>query len=162
MNRFPSGSCRSCDRQYRDREKENERGRKYRMKNPEKRRESNQRWRASNPGYYRKYRAANQEIISKQERHRYTLNPEKAAAKVHSRRARKRKNGGKLTTADIKFLKATFPFCVRCGIDVNLSIDHVIPLVRGGRNDIENIQILCRSCNSSKGIKVIDYRPSND
>ena len=73
-------------------------------------------------------------------------------------RARKNGNGGELTASDIREAYATWPICLRCGTSDNLSIDHVIPVALGGRNAIENTQVLCRSCNSSKGVKIIDYR----
>jgi len=41
--------------------------------------------------------------------------------------------------------------CVRCERDDDLQFDHVIPVSRGGGNAAENIQILCGSCNRSKG-----------
>lgn len=40
--------------------------------------------------------------------------------------------------------------CAQCGSTYNLTIDHIIPLIRGGTNDIRNLQILCRPCNSAK------------
>ena len=43
--------------------------------------------------------------------------------------------------------------CVCCG-EKNLkllSIDHIKPVSRGGTDEEVNLQILCRSCNSSKG-----------
>ena len=49
--------------------------------------------------------------------------------------------------------------CLCCGSKKDkLTIDHVIPLILGGTNTIENIQPLCGSCNSKKGIKTTDYR----
>lgn len=48
--------------------------------------------------------------------------------------------------------------CLRCGSLDNISLDHVIPIYHNGENTIDNLQPLCRSCNSSKGTKIIDYR----
>ncbi len=48
--------------------------------------------------------------------------------------------------------------CLRCGTKENLTIDHIVPLVLGGRNRVENFQTLCKGCNEDKGREVIDYR----
>ena len=46
--------------------------------------------------------------------------------------------------------------CVWCGKDdVDLTIDHLIPIFRGGDNSFGNIVPACRSCNSKKGIKSV-------
>lgn len=41
--------------------------------------------------------------------------------------------------------------CVNCNTTKDLTIDHIKPLSKGGTNNINNLQILCRSCNASKG-----------
>ncbi len=46
--------------------------------------------------------------------------------------------------------------CVQCGSVVNLHVDHIIPLSRGGREDEDNMQILCRDCNLKKH-NAVDY-----
>mgnify|MGYP002813225513 FL=1 len=33
------------------------------------------------------------------------------------------------------------------------TIDHIVPLSRGGTNDLQNLTIACRSCNARKGTK---------
>ncbi len=45
--------------------------------------------------------------------------------------------------------------CVQCGSEESLHVDHIIPVRCGGSDDINNLQILCQSCNSSKGSKII-------
>lgn len=46
--------------------------------------------------------------------------------------------------------------CVRCGAskddsNVRLEIDHIVPVAKGGTNDIDNLQTLCHECNFNKG-----------
>jgi hypothetical protein len=49
--------------------------------------------------------------------------------------------------------------CVMCGTHIDLTIDHIVPLAKGGGTDVQNLQTLCRRCNSSKGAKYIGGRP---
>ena len=44
--------------------------------------------------------------------------------------------------------------CVHCQTKENLTIDHKIPVSKGGSDNIRNLQILCKSCNSKKGAKL--------
>lgn len=41
--------------------------------------------------------------------------------------------------------------CVSCGSKDKLHLDHIIPIAKGGKNKLENIQILCGKCNITKG-----------
>lgn len=40
--------------------------------------------------------------------------------------------------------------CCYCGSTNNLEIDHIIPISKGGREDENNMQVLCRKCNATK------------
>jgi 5-methylcytosine-specific restriction protein A len=43
--------------------------------------------------------------------------------------------------------------CLQCNkklIGSDATVDHRIPLTRGGTNELTNLQAMCRSCNSSK------------
>lgn len=40
--------------------------------------------------------------------------------------------------------------CAKCGASKKLTIDHIKPIKDGGKNDINNIQILCSICNLLK------------
>lgn len=43
--------------------------------------------------------------------------------------------------------------CVHCGTHKDLSVDHIYPERLGGTLDLDNLQTLCRPCNSSKGAR---------
>lgn len=45
-------------------------------------------------------------------------------------------------------------YCQYCKSENDLSVDHILALVNGGKNNISNMQVLCRSCNSKKGRKL--------
>jgi hypothetical protein len=40
--------------------------------------------------------------------------------------------------------------CIKCAATDDLSIDHIVPIVKGGSDEDDNLRTLCRSCNSSK------------
>ncbi len=47
--------------------------------------------------------------------------------------------------------------CQSCGKtykETQLTIDHIIPLARGGSNDISNLHTLCLTCNQRKRDKL--------
>ena len=44
--------------------------------------------------------------------------------------------------------------CVKCGSNEMLEYDHIIPVVLGGKSTYRNLQLLCESCNRSKGAKI--------
>ena len=41
--------------------------------------------------------------------------------------------------------------------NIKMTIDHIIPKALGGRDEIDNYQILCEICNREKGDKIIIY-----
>lgn len=41
--------------------------------------------------------------------------------------------------------------CIYCGDNRNLTIDHVIPTSKGGKNEWNNVVTACAKCNSEKG-----------
>jgi len=47
--------------------------------------------------------------------------------------------------------------CKACGDTENLQLDHIKPIAKGGTNDLDNLQVLCKMCNLHKGQKTIKY-----
>lgn len=50
--------------------------------------------------------------------------------------------------------------CGGCGDHMrqrNLTIDHIVPRSKGGSDDMENLQLLCQACNSTKGNRTQEY-----
>lgn len=128
----------------------------YRARHPDKARASK---RKSGRAYYHRHK----EKAKTYGRLYRQQNKDKVNARTHRRRARKQGNGGTFTAMQWRVLCQKYNYrCLCCGKhepDIKLTIDHVIPIVRGGINTIDNIQPLCGECNSSKGDKLIDYRP---
>lgn len=78
---------------------------------------------------------------------------------AHRRRARVAASGGKFTQKEWRALRSMYGNkCLCCGSTDRLTIDHVVPIVKGGRNTIDNIQPLCWKCNNFKRARTIDYR----
>lgn len=122
---------------------------RYREVNSEKVRASIKAWRQKNKDRVRQlnrdYTAQNRAKVRLQGQVRY---------------AARRRNGGSFTTQEwIQLCESFGNMCVDCGVVERLTVDHVIPLTFGGTSDIENIQPLCKSCNSRKGNRImVDYR----
>lgn len=47
----------------------------------------------------------------------------------------------------------TCVYCAHRRIATSMDIDHIIPVVRGGSNDENNLQVICRRCNQRKGLQ---------
>ena len=50
-----------------------------------------------------------------------------------------------------KLARELQPFCSRCFSNKDLTADHIVSIANGGLNTLDNISVLCRKCNSSKG-----------
>ena len=48
--------------------------------------------------------------------------------------------------------------CANCGAAEDLVLDHILPIAKGGRSRLDNLQLLCAECNRIKGKLVIDCR----
>ena len=45
-----------------------------------------------------------------------------------------------------EILKAAGVSCKQCGTKEKLTVDHIIPLAAGGKNEASNLQFLCENC----------------
>ncbi len=89
----------------------------------------------------RQYRKEHPEIVSGIDR-----------AHKHKRKAQKRAVGGSYTAQQIQEqLKRQKSRCYYCKAKLETwHADHIVPLARGGSNDISNIVIACPACNMHK------------
>jgi 5-methylcytosine-specific restriction endonuclease McrA len=83
----------------------------------------------------RRYREKNAEVVKERERE-----------KTYARRARQ-PNSPELARLMADLVKQA---CVYCGSVENITIDHIVPLSRGGKHEASNLAPACFSCNSSK------------
>jgi 5-methylcytosine-specific restriction endonuclease McrA len=107
---------------------------------------------------YREWYKTHQEQKKEYMHKWYLMHPEKYYEYVRNRHARKIIAGGTITTEEWEAILQKYGNkCLRCGSIESLTMDHVIPL-NPGTNTVDNIQPLCRSCNSKKRRETIDYR----
>lgn len=125
----------------------------------------------------RAYNSANAEIIRDKERGRRAAmpdgqraivavqkaewkrrNPEKVAAISAAARHARRAAPGRFTAGQWRLLCAMYGHrCAACRSGGKLTPDHIVPVSRGGSNDIANIQPLCLDCNRRKATKAIVF-----
>jgi 5-methylcytosine-specific restriction endonuclease McrA len=73
---------------------------------------------------------------------------------IIARNASRRSNREPMDSLIVKNVFARDNYtCQYCGSKSKLTIDHRLPLARGGSHDISNLCVACRTCNSSKGTK---------
>jgi hypothetical protein len=89
----------------------------------------------------------------------FSNNPQERKRFLNARRRALKRNAiGGHTQGDWETLKAQYNWtCCGCGKsepNTKLTEDHIIPLIKGGSDNIENIQPLCKSCNSKKYTKI--------
>jgi 5-methylcytosine-specific restriction endonuclease McrA len=82
-------------------------------------------------------------------------NREKSRISNRNRRARLKNAEGSHSAEDIKKIyEKQKGVCAACGVEffeMNYHVDHIYPLCLGGSNWPSNLQLLCASCNCSKG-----------
>lgn len=172
LDRYKDGRCVSCQRErvkkWNDAHPEKIRasGRKWQDSNAEKARSAVNRWVDANrekvAEYKKRWHTDNRERNNAVSREYQKSHPEVYRAISETRRTRKAQSEGSFTAAEWRALckqydnHCCYPGCER----TDLHADHVVPLAKGGRGDISNIQPLCSHHNLSKGTKSTDYRNS--
>lgn len=117
-------------------------------------------WRSANPDrlkaiWDRTY-AKNQQKHSARTASWARANPEARAAIRDRRRAREAGADGDYTRDDVRaLLSRQGRVCFYCGCALTkFSVDHFIPLSRGGSNGPSNLVLSCHSCNCRKAAKM--------
>jgi 5-methylcytosine-specific restriction endonuclease McrA len=79
--------------------------------------------------------------------------------KGHRRRVRIRATSD-VSSSDVVKLRTSRKTCPKCKqrfSDENpVTVDHIIPIAKGGTHTRDNLRVLCRSCNSSRGATIDD------
>lgn len=143
-----------------------QRHRAWAAANPEKRLAKEKRWREKNAEYVadraRNYRAT-KEACHVQARARVKAwriaNPDAYIAQLHLRRSRKIGAEGCYGPEDVqRLLRSQNGLCNGCSCDISekYTVDHMNPLSRGGSNWPSNLQLLCKTCNSSKNNRTME------
>lgn len=158
-----SKMCQSCIREkslarnVADPEGNRRRVKEWIKNNPDQRREQVRRYKAKNKERLaeknREYEKQTRERRAERTKLWRMSLPDKGQSYVRNRRALQRNAQGKHSASDIQAILAIQKWkCAYCrtGIKLRFSIDHIVAIKNGGANSRDNLQALCRSCNSRK------------
>lgn len=146
---------------YKDKQKQKDCAHQSYLRNKEVVLERTKIWQEKHPDKVRQFKKNWAEKCGKEYWANYKWwlkNPERFAI-INRRRQHRRKNAeGDYSIEDWQaILKANNSKCACCGVEGNLTVDHIIPLSKGGTNNPENLQPLCRSCNSRKNTRIMKF-----
>ena len=100
------------------------------------------------------YRQINKKRIAKVSRKYHVSNRERARDAAHRRRSIQMNNGSFKIYKKELFKIYNSP-CFYCGSLDKITIDHIIPISRGGTHSIGNLVAACAFCNGSKSNKFL-------
>jgi len=168
------GLCHSCyNTQWGSKNKERLReskriqAKKWRNKNPEKHRLSVKkctlRHKERVDEYMKKWREENKRHLLEYSKDWKRKNPDKVSKSERPGRIRRRSgfDANEVNTVVVhNFLNYGTYTCENCRKQMfyGYHLDHIKSLILGGRNEYDNLQVLCSTCNLKKGIKIVDYR----
>jgi 5-methylcytosine-specific restriction endonuclease McrA len=155
-----NGTCKTCVS-----EKDKQRYQENKISIQEKVRVYYQENKEAVAAYNKKWRVENKERIHQVRKIYISQNRTKSQAACQRRRARIAGASGGHTHEEVQYLKEIQGFkclmCKRPEPAIKLTLDHIVPLSKGGGNGIGNCQMLCKSCNSSKNDNYLDLRNQN-
>lgn len=124
----------------------------YRERNPGKIKAHRELRKKEKSVYNKIYRSENKDKVNACQKSWLARNKERGLSRTRKWRARlyNAPGGGWIPDEEVRLKKDYCNRCAYCGRELPLSMDHVVPLSRGGSNIIENIVPACKSCNSSK------------
>ena len=159
-----TSACKDCRGEWTP-EKDRESKRRWREQNPDKQREAQRRYVEQNlekvSGAKSRYSLENIERVREAKRQWSLRNVAREREKTQRRRARLR--GASVHLVSPKDLRRLMrSACIACGGEAD-SLDHLIPLYRGGLHGVGNLAPMCGMCNSRKGAKTMtEWRKAND
>lgn len=154
---------------YKDPENSREYFRKWRKENIEKARkaarEYARRQHQTNPEKQRcathKWREENTETFLESNRKSARRWKKKNSSRVNDNENKRRAVKLKASVGDIPedYFEQLIGFqdgrCVYCHLKIKLTVDHIVPLSRGGSHSWDNLVLACKRCNSSKHNKLL-------
>ncbi len=64
--------------------------------------------------------------------------------------------GEGVSAVEVRILFELYPLCAYCKQSPSVTLDHVVPISRGGAHEFANLLPACRSCNSSKNALTLE------